>query len=89
MANQRFLEAFQPVLDSIPHPLPANSTDTTCAGVARRILEADSVSKEKLVTALRITANPLCKKGEAVEHKIMQQLVDKSGKSLSYTFMQK
>lgn len=85
MATQRFLEAFQPALDSIPHRPPANSTDTSCAGVARRILEAESVSKEKLVTALRVTANPLCKKGEAVEHKLMQQLVDKSGKSLSYS----
>lgn len=85
MANQRFLEAFQPVLDSIPHPLPANSTDTTCAGVARRIIEAESVSKEKLATALRITQNPLC---QAVELKLMQQLVKESGKSLPYSFTQ-
>lgn len=51
--------------------------------MARLILEAEAVSQEKLVTALRAFANPLCKKGEAVEPKIMQQLVDKSGKSFA------
>ena len=83
MATQRFLKAFQPARDSIPHPPPANSTDNTCDGMARLISEADSVSQEKLVSGLRAFANPLCKKGEAVEPKRMQQLVDKSGKSFA------
>lgn len=86
MATQQLLEALQSVLDGTRHLPAANSTDNTCAGRLRLVLEAESVSREAIVTALRVTANPLSNKGEAVEPRLMQQMVDKSGKNSASSF---
>lgn len=74
MAQQQLLEALQPALDSIPHLPAANSPDKTCAARVRLILEAESVSRNPIVTALLL------------EPRLMQQMVDKSGKSLPCSF---
>ena len=73
--------ALNRALSSVAHLPSTNSTDNTCEGKIRQLLEhaSNMSAREILVTALRECANPLPAKGQGVEPSLFKHLVDKSG----------